>query len=213
MSGHDAAIRPAIRCAAPDRRPRFFFAVTPAAAQALRLGTWDGSIESRIDVGRQETRSGPDSARPRFDTLQAQELLTIRNSGAFILDPRLFTLTLGGTFGLSQERVSAGAGEDDSREGTLWGYEASAGLLSGHPVSLTLYASRRQTIQTQVLSGQSQLLSENRGVTLFLKRLYLPSTIAVRQELVDDEFHVAESVVHRQEERRSLDRHDRAAGQ
>jgi hypothetical protein len=156
-------------------------------------------------VGRQETRSGPDSARSRFDTLQAQELLTIRNTGAYVLDPRLFTLTLGGTFGLSQERVSASpGGGDDSRDGTLWGYEASAGLLSGHPVSLTLYANRRQTIQPQVLSGQSQLLSENRGATLFLKRLYIPSTVSVRQELVDDEFRVAESVVHRQEERRSL---------
>lgn len=128
----------------------------------------------------------------------------MRNTGAYLLDPRLFTLTLGGTFGLSQERVSASPGEDDFREGTLWGYEASGGLLSGHPVSLTLFANRRQTIQAQVLTGQSQLLSENRGATLFLKRLYIPSTISVRQELVDDEFRVAETVVRRQEERRSL---------
>ena len=178
--------------------------MAPAFAQALRLGAWDGSVESRLDVGRQEATSGRDSSRSRFDTLQAQELMTIRNTGTYVLDPRLFTLTLGGTFGLSQERVSATPGQDDSRDGTLWGYEASAGLLSGHPVSLSLFANRRQTVQTQVLTGRSDLLSENRGATLFLNRLYVPSRISLRQELTDDEFRVVDAIVRRQEERRSL---------
>ena len=36
-----------------------------------------------------------------------EERLNLRNSGAYVIDPRLLTLTLGGSFGLSQERFTS----------------------------------------------------------------------------------------------------------
>ena len=104
-----------------------FFFGEAASGQAFRLGQWEGTLEGVVDYGRQTTKTD-EQAGSHFDDFLTEERLTLRNVGAYILDPRLATLTLGGTFGLTQERFSLD-GTPDFTTGTLWGYEGFLSLL------------------------------------------------------------------------------------
>ncbi len=115
-----------------------------------------------------------------------QEQLTLRNSGAYFFDPRLVTLTLGGTFGLNQERLSFN-GISDTLNGTLWGYEASLNILPESPYSLSVFANRSQTINNQVFGGRTESIQESEGASLYAKEIYVPSTLSFLRQNLNNE--------------------------
>ncbi len=160
-----------------------FLLPTSVPAQVFRLGTWEGAAEGTVDFSRVTSKTGSQAASS--DTIHTDERLTLRNVGAYIYDPRLATLSLGGTFGLFQERFDADSGST-SRNGTLWGYDAFASVLPEKDYSLNLFANRSQSFLSAPLAGRVESKSENYGATLYGKRLYIPSTVTFRQELRED---------------------------
>lgn len=150
-----------------------------AWAIMFQLGSWDSAIEAQADLSHLESKTS-DAARSTFDTARTQERFTLRNSGAYVLDPRVLHLSIAGTFGLSQEYYSS-EGSSRSRDGTLEGYDLSATILSDKPVGLELFANRQEEFAPNVFTSQSKLLSEQRGATLWGRRLYIPSRVMFRQ--------------------------------
>ncbi len=176
----------------------FFFA--SAGAQGFRLGNWGGSLEGLVDFDRQHTETGG-SQKSTVERTRTEEKLTLRNTGAYIFDPRLVTFSLGGTFGLSQER-STTDDIDLSREGTLGGYDAFATIFSERNTSLNLFSNWNKSIESRELAGQTDILSQNMGGSLFLRGLYIPSTLSFRQEYRKDESRTG-TFVSRREDRRN----------
>lgn len=175
-----------------------FFSAQAAWAQPFRLGTWEGSLEGVTSFSRDDTRTG--DQRTRSWDLLTEERLNVRNNGAYILDPRLATLSLGGSFGLFQDRFSSD-GDTRTSNGTLQGYDAFASILAEQPLSLNVFATRSQAVTSRELAGRTEGTFENRGATLLARALYIPSTLGFRQEVVDEETRVANVVTRRSEER------------
>lgn len=175
----------------------------------LRLGTWDGSLETVTEWDRRGL-SRANAEQSRFEHRHADERLTLRNSGASVYDPRLLTLSLGGTFGLAQDRLTADA-EHSSNDAKLYGYNASAGVLQEQPLSLNVFANRNESTVSRELAGQSRITNENRGGTLFARRLPIPSTLIFRQESDDEESRVA-NVIARRADRRNIVRYEGQRG-
>ncbi len=165
--------------------PSFFFAATSAPAQTFRLGRWEGALEGTATFSRQDTKT-TGQAGSRSENLQALEQLTLRNTGAYFFDPRLATLTLGGTFGLNQERLSFN-GTSDTLNGTLWGYEASLNVLSESPYSLNVFANRNQTINNQVFGGRTESIQQNEGASLYAREIYVPSILSFLRQNLNNE--------------------------
>ena len=171
----------------------------PASGQVLHLGAWEGALEGIGSFRRNDVKTPDQSSRS--DDLRTEERLTIRNNGAFLYDPRFVTFSLGANIGLVQDQLKVN-GEADSRNATLLGYDTFVNVLADEPFSLTVFANHNESSETRELSGLSETVTDNRGVTLSAKRLYIPSTFAFRQELQDEETRVADIVARRKEERR-----------
>ncbi len=178
-------------------------------AQWFRLGGWEGAYESLTEFSREDTKTGGSSPIHFQDILEKNQL-TLRNVGAYILDPQLVTLTLGGTFGLSDDWFSTD-GTRDTRRGTLWGYDFFSGILSEKPFSLNLFANRNQSSELAALAGRVDVTSQNRGATLFARRLYVPSTLTFRQEIQDQESR-SSGIVDRTSTRRNILTYDGERG-
>jgi hypothetical protein len=178
-----------------------FFCAAPARAQVLGLGTWDGAVETTAEVARQDTKT-PHAPLTRFDRTHADERLSIRNSSGYLYDPRLLTFSLGGSFGLSQDWLSVNSQRsfDNSK---LYGYDASVDVLPGQRLSLSLFASRDESIVSRELAGRGDVLVERQGAVLTASGLYIPSTLSVRREL-DDERSESGGLVTRRAERRNI---------
>src|SRR5574341_1086525 len=80
-------------------------------AQWFRLGEWEGAYESLNEYARQNISTG-NSESSRFQNVRSENRLSIRNAGAYIYDPRLINLSVGGTFGLSQNWQNTNGGSD-----------------------------------------------------------------------------------------------------
>ncbi len=138
-----------------------------------------------MGFSRQDTNTTGQTGS-RFEDLQIQEQLTLRNTGAYFFDPRLATLTLGGTFGLNQERLSFN-GTSDTLNGTLWGYEASLNVLPESPYSLNVFANRSQAVNNQVFGGRTESIQQNEGVSLYAKGIYVPSSLSFLRQTLNNE--------------------------
>lgn len=84
----------------------------------------------------------------------------------------------------------------------LWGYAARADFLARQNVSLSLLANRRESVVSREFAGRSDVLTEHRSATLTARRLWVPSTLTLRQEIVTDESVVGEQVSRRADRRR-----------
>jgi hypothetical protein len=175
----------------------------PGTAQPITMAPWQGELEGMIEYDREESKT-QGLPRERFQSTTAQEILTVRNPAIHILDPRLLTLSIEGTFGLFQERLTEPSGSvGDFHYGTLWGYDLLLQVLQGEPLALRLWANRTQTHLPLARPGASELESESRGATLEARWLPIPSTLTARQELLEEESRV-EGVVGRRDEVRSI---------
>ena len=138
------------------------------SAQIFRFGDWGGEYESGNEYERQTITTGT-SESSRFQNVLSENRLTVRNTGAYIYDPRLINFSLGGTFGLSQNWLNTNGGHD-SQSTLLWGYDFFANILQEKPVSLNVFANRNQSTLSGDLAGRVSITGENRGATLFAKR-------------------------------------------
>lgn len=172
------------------------------------LGTWEGALEFGFDWERQQTKTdgGTDSksARNRYD-----ERLTVRNTGAYFLDPRLYSGNFSGTFGLFQEQDRFDH-TDSSLSGTLLGYSFDSAILPEKPYSAALFTNWNQNILSREFGGRTEISFENRGGTFrlredsFLKDLgfpYLTSLLGARHELTKEETRVLGQTFRRDETR------------
>lgn len=178
----------------------FIFAAG-SPAQLFRLGEWKGVYETVTEYQRRDTKTG--SSRSATQDVLSENRLSLRNVGASIYDPRLITLSLGGTFGLSQEWLRTD-GDSASHQGRLWGYDFFTSILPEKAFSLNLFANRNQSLLSGGLVGRTEVQTENRGATLFARRLYIPSTLTFRQELRDEESRSNSTIARRRDRRNVL---------
>lgn len=149
-------------------------------------------MEVLADSARVEVdTAGPPQIRSETENKRAEERITLRNTGAYVIDPRFITLSLGATFGRSQERSTAetnGSKLRENRDADLSGFDLFAGFMPGNDTfSANVFANRNKFIQTRELAGSTDVDVENRGVTFFANRLSIPSTLTIRQELDEEE--------------------------
>ena len=179
-----------------------FFFPASAMGQIFRLGNWEGTYETLTQYGRQDTETGS-SQRSRFQDVLSGNQLSLRNVGAFIYDPRLITFSVGGTFGMSQNWLTTDD-RSDSHEGTFLGYDFFSTILPEKSFSLNLLADRAQDVVSGGLPGRIEIVRENRGATLFAKRLYIPSMLSFRQHFQDQESQSGGIAARRQDRRNVL---------
>lgn len=178
-----------------------------AASAEVRwgLGRWQGDGTFALDWEKQDDQR----SQSKYETILFQERLRLRNAGAFIFDPRILTLDLGGSFGQSQEQDMSG-GDQPLRvgNGTLHDYAFSGLFLSDTSYPATLFATRSETILSQGFGGRSDISFESRGGTFelregnFLKDHWLPnftSLLDVRQESLKEDSSVFGSPFQRDE--------------
>src|SRR5262249_24193915 len=104
----------------------------PAAgsAQSVTMAPWQGELEATSGYDREESKT-KGLPRERFENPVAQEVLTLRNPAIHVYDPRLLTLSVEGSFGLYQERLTETTGQvGDFHSGTLLGYDFLLQLLA-----------------------------------------------------------------------------------
>jgi len=154
-----------------------------------------------MEMSRQETRIG-EAQESRFDSSHGGEELALRNDAVSVYDPRLLNMSLSGTFGLSQDRLSI----DDNafHGGTLRGYDVVADFLGEQATSVTLLANRNQSLLSRPLAGRSEAISESQGVVLSARRLYLPSKLTLRQEQQEETSRTGDVVARRDDHRNIL---------
>jgi hypothetical protein len=179
---------------------------TPAAAEILEFGTWDGAVEALVDYASVDIESAGDTGNAvEIENTRQEQRVTMRSAESFLIDPRLATFTLGGTFGLSQEdygSVAGGVATGDERDADLSGYDFLTTLLPQNAtLSAELFANRNQYVQTRELAGRTDIDVENFGATLRAMRLYIPSSLSIRRERFEEEASTAASEVNTDERR------------
>ncbi|MBI3996246.1 MAG: hypothetical protein HY352_01180 [Candidatus Omnitrophica bacterium] len=170
-------------------------------AQLIGAGERTAAIEIAVVMARQKI-TATNAERTRTNSALIEERLKLASTNMYVFDPRLFKLSLAGDFGLSQEWLTS-PGSQVSREGTLRGYEADLAVLGEQATSLNLFASRDQSLLLRELAGRSEAINEDRGMTLFARRLPLPSTLTWRQELQEEESRTGD-VFSRRDDRRNI---------
>lgn len=157
----------------------------------LRLGAWNGEVEMGYSTEHQQTRFDGSPVND-FTHRRLRERLGIRNQGFSVVDPRLFTGSLGLSFDWFQDQDRSN-GDDISRRGRLAGYAFDSTLLADKPYSATLYANRNRNFLTQPFGGRTEIDYENRGASLRLREdsalrdwgvPYFSATVRAHQEHV-----------------------------
>ena len=165
------------------------FSHEACAQSVFGLGRWGGEVELGYEQDRQVTRS-PGSPDLEFNRLRYDERLGIRNQGFFIVDPRLFTGTLGLTFDLFQEHDRFD-GNKEYQNGKLTGYAFDAGILSVKPYSATIFANHNENVFNREFGGRSETTFESHGASLRLQEdsflrdwggPYLSAILSAREE-------------------------------
>ena len=175
----------------------------PAAdAQVTTLGEWDGRVSTEASVLMQRTAAeGADTTRQ--DSSSFLEQISLANTDASIMDPRILRFSIGGTAGLTQERLDLSTGTA-ARDGTLGSYDLFVGVLPENATSLRLFASRQESVITRELAGRSDVLGTHHGLTISASRLPLPSTITFERGTDEEATRVGDLLTHRDQRRTSL---------
>ncbi len=109
----------------------------------LQLQPWTGSIGFTFDDQEQRVRS-PGSPTQVFSNRLLNESFSIRNDGFAVVDPRLFTGTLGVGFALEQSWQEA-SGISHTQHGTLTDYAFDGTFLPESAYNLELFALQAQS--------------------------------------------------------------------
>lgn len=174
------------------------------------LGSWlseihpsglEGEIQFGYEWNRRRTsfRGGTES---RFERMNFTEKLRLLNRW-FVFDPRLASLTTGGTIGFFQEQFSFD-GKDQGEQGNLLGYDLTGTFLQGKPYTLTAFTSRGTETLTREFASSSEVLRESSGATLTLREVVpFDSTLLVRRDRIAQDLRFGSIVDQREELRTS----------
>lgn len=196
-------------------------AAAPAAKAEFHwgLGRWEGDGTFLMDWDNEHDKRTED----HYETLLFEERLRLRNSGAFIFDPRLLTLNLSGSFGAPQE-IALGQADTPLNvgNGTLYDYAFEGLFLADSAYPTTLFATRSQTVLAQGFGGRSDLTFESLGSTFDLHENSflqargwhgLTATLDVRQESLLENSSYFGSPFKRDETRRIVNAQAHRAGE
>lgn len=197
-----SAVRLARRRLRPPARRLQWPALVPLPVKGIDLGLRSATAEVAVDTARQRVTTAEGSSS-RFNSTQVQERISLRQDGAYLYHPRLFTFSLGGDFGLSPD-WSSGSLERRVRTGTLWSYDTMSTLLPQSATSLDLFAARQHSLLAREFAGQNEWINEQRGMTLFARRLPLPSSLTLRRELQEDTSQIGDAATRREDWRNIL---------
>lgn len=178
------------------------------AEPVFGLGAWRGALELGSEWEHQTTHTGtaPDD---EFKMRRYDERVDIRNEGFYIVDPRLFTGSLGLTFDLFQENNNSN-GEPSTQNGTLTGYAFDGGLFAEKPLSGRLFANRNQDVINRQFGGRSDMTFESQGGEIRLREdsklrdwgvPYFDSTLSARREHTLESTEMTGEVFNRDETR------------
>ncbi len=131
--------------------------------------------------------------------------VTLRNRGAYVIDPRLLRLTLGGTVGIIKRELDITSGNSvlqDRDDGDVLGYDFLAEVLPINSFSVNVFANRDRVTEGGTLAGPLLTDLSNAGVTVSARRLYIPSTLSYRTDRAETESGTVDLVTSRRDERR-----------
>jgi hypothetical protein len=110
----------------------------------------------------------------------------------------LINFSLGGDFGFASEWST-----DGKSEGFLGGYDVFSSILPTKALSLTLFSTWNRDVQSLVRAGRNNIQTFNWGGTLYLKKVYIPSTLDFRKEFIDNKSR-SSGITTRQKEDRTI---------
>lgn len=183
------------------------FSVASAAdGQSLfGLGRWQGQGIFRTDWDSQDDRR----TNTKDETILFQERLKLRHTGLYVLNPEFWTLNLGGSFGLSQEKALAQSDRPlRVGDGTLYDYAFESLFLAERATPVTVFATRDETTLSQGFGGRSHIIFESRGGVFDLREgsflenygwHRFTSSLDVHQELLNEDSSVFGSPFRRDE--------------
>lgn len=129
------------------------------------LGLWDTILDLRA-TGNMQNTSSPDFTDQKFFSYLTDEGLTVRNSGWYLLDPRLVTGSASVRFGLQQARQDAGdAGIEQDAQVT--DYYLNVVLLQEKPYNAMLQASHVEFVTSHSGGGTTATSNSLRGGSLY----------------------------------------------
>lgn len=139
----------------------------PAVAQILwSRGQWHAEGSFFLDWEDQNDMR----SQLRYNTILFQERLGLHGVGAWVIDPRVISMNLGGSFGLSNED---GINVTDTPlrvgNGTLYDYALDTFILSESAYPVTVFANRVENLLNQGFGTQSDDTFESHGAILELR--------------------------------------------
>jgi hypothetical protein len=155
----------------------------------LHLGTWGGAMDLAFGLERDRTHASDGTLDIESKSRRAREGFTIRNEGAYFVNPGLAAANLALSLGWTQDR-EFGNGTPDSHRATLVGYALDANIFAALPYNGTLYANRTRNLLYAPFS-RSEVAFENRGAIFRLREdsplkergwPYLSATLTAEQQ-------------------------------
>jgi hypothetical protein len=129
------------------------------------LGLWDTILDLRA-IGNMQNTTSPDFTDQRFFSYLTDEGLTVRNSGWYLLDPRLVTGSASVRFGLQQARQDAGD-VGIKQDAQVTDYYLNIALLQEKPYNAMLQASHVEFVTSHSGGGTTATSNSLRGGTLY----------------------------------------------
>lgn len=178
--------------------------------RSLQFRRWEADVDFDYEWDRQDA-SVPQGPRTHFERMTYAERLRIGNQG-FIVDPRLFSFGLNGTFGLFQE-TSSFDGQDQNSNGSLIGYSVNGILFPEKSYTLNAFANRSEDVLTREFAGTSKVRLENEGASLSIREIPVESVFAAQQESVREDLDFGPSSTRREESRTTASYHGTRLGE
>jgi hypothetical protein len=129
------------------------------------LGLWDIILDLRATGNMQNTTS-PNFTDQKFYSYLTDEGLTVRNSGWYLLDPRLVSGSASVRFGLQQARQDAGD-VGIKQDADVTDYYLSVALLQEKPYNAMLQASHVEFVTSHSGGGTTASSNSLRGASLY----------------------------------------------
>jgi hypothetical protein len=105
------------------------------------------------------------------------------SANSYIIHPNLVNMSLGGSFGFSQNQITQDSG-DSSSNGTIQSYNTSAIFLQKEFMPISVFAARTNTQSHSQFSGTQEVTSDNYGANLIFRSKKIPSQFHVRHSKI-----------------------------
>ncbi len=175
-----------------------FFLPRRSWLSLVRFGRW--GLEARVDSewDRNEISSAA-SDDARFERSAFTERIDMRGAG-YVYDPRLMKFRMGLSLGFFQELFES-QNDKGENDGDLLGFDGEVTLLDGLAYNARAFGSRAKDTATREFSGTTEVLVENLGTELRLKKAPLQSLVGYRRQRLRERLRSSDSTSERDETR------------